>query len=143
LDRSNASLYWERESRYDTVISFTYGRPVLDAFAKVIEAWLMHFVSLTVKVKPIRQIDEHPWGWHVGLDGESTAILNDLWGGTEVEQGRMRRIVALFSLQLEDPAAMRQDIAGRTVYLGLAATEEGVVRMKPQNLLINLPLNEA
>jgi hypothetical protein len=60
-----------------------------------------------------------------------------------VEQGRMQRVLALFSLQFEDPAAMRADIAGRTLYLGLSATEEGVVRMKPQNLLINLPLNEA
>jgi hypothetical protein len=94
-------------------------------------------------VKPLRQIDEHPWAWHVGLDAESTAILNDLWAGTQVEQGRMRRILSLFALQFEDPAAMRQDIAGRTVYLALSADEEGVVKMKPQNLLINLPLNAA
>jgi hypothetical protein len=54
----------------------------------------------------------------------------------------MRNILALFALDFDDPAAMRQDIAGRTVYLGLAAQDE-VVRMKPQNLLLNLPLNEA
>lgn len=143
LDRANSSLYWERESRYDTVVSFTYGRPVLDAFARVVEAWVFHFTNTTIKVKPIRQIDEHPWAWHVGLDAESTAILNDLWAGTEVDAGRMRRIVALFALQFEDAAAMKPDSAGRTVYLGLSANEEGVVRMKPQNLLINLPLHEA
>ena len=143
LDRANASIYWERESRHDTVISMTYGRPVLDAFCRVIEAWLLHFFDLKSKVRPIRQIEEQPWAWHVGLDAESTAIMNDLWAGTQVDQGRMRRIVALFSLQLEDPAAMRQEIAGRTIYLALSATEDGVVRMKPQNLLLNLPLNEA
>ncbi|MGE5639421.1 MAG: DUF6352 family protein [Clostridia bacterium] len=143
LDRNNASLYWERESRYDTVVSFTYGRPVLDAFSRVVEAWIGHFLALKVKVKPIRQIDEHPWAWHVGLDAESTAILNDLWAGTDVDAGRMRRIVALFSLQFEDAAAMKPDVAGRTVYLALAATEDGIVRMKPQNLLTNLPLHEA
>jgi hypothetical protein len=143
LDRANAQIYWERESRHDTVISLTIGRPVLDAYCRVIEAWIAHFFSLKTKVKPIRQIEEHPWAWHVGLDAESTAIMNDLWAGTQVDQGRMRRIVALFSLQLEDPAAMRQDIAGRAVYLALSATDEGVVRMKPQNLLLNLPLNEA
>jgi hypothetical protein len=143
LDRNNAELYWQRESRYDTVVSFTYGRPVLDAFARVVEAWVFHFTNTRVKIKPIRQIDEHPWAWHVGLDAESTAILNDLWAGTEVEQGRMRRIVALFALQFEDAAAMKPDVAGRTVYLALSANEDGVVRMKPQNLLINLPLHEA
>ena len=143
LDRANAALYWERESSYDTVISFTYGRPALDAFCRVLEDWLFHFVDTKVKVRPIRQIDEHPWAWHVGLDAESTAILNDIWAGTEVDPGRMRRIAALFALQFEDPAAMRPDLAGRTVYLALSSNEEGVVRMKPQNLLINLPLHEA
>jgi hypothetical protein len=143
LDRSNAALYWERESRHDTVISLAYGRPALDAFCRVLEAWAFHFTSLRTKVKPIRQIDEHPWAWHIGLDSESTAILNELWAGSQVEQGRMRRIVALFSLQFEDPAEMRQDIAGRPVYLALSSNEEDVVRMKPQNLLLNLPLNEA
>ena len=143
LDRANAKLYWERESRHDTVISLTYGRPALDALCRVIEAWLFHFLSIRVKVKPIRQIDEHPWAWHIGLDAGSTAILNDLWGGAQVEQGRMRRVLSLMSMQFDDPAVMKPELAGRTVYLALSADEEGTVRMKPQNLLLNLPLNEA
>jgi hypothetical protein len=142
LDRANAGLYWERESRHDTVVSFTYGRAALDAFARVIELWIAHFLKLKTKVKPIRQIEEARWAWHVGLDAESTAILNELWGGRQVDPGRMRNIVALFSLQFEEPGVIRADIAGREVYLALSA-EDGVVRMKPQNLVLNLPLNEA
>ena len=143
LDRANAALYWARESGYDTVISLTYGRPALDALARVIERWIGHFLGLAVAVRPIRRIDEPRWGWHVGLDAESTAILNELWGGGEVEPGRLQRILALFALEFADPAAMRADLAGRTGYLGLAADESGRVRMKPQNLLLNLPLHEA
>jgi uncharacterized protein DUF6352 len=143
LDRANAQIYWERESRHDTVISVTFGRPALDGFARVIEAWIRHFLGLEVRVKPIRKIDEPRWAWHIGLDAESTAILNELWSGSQVDQGRMQRILALFALTFEDPAAMRADIAGRTIYLALSATDEGVVRMKPQNLLTNLPLHEA
>lgn len=143
LDRGNAALYWQRESRYDTVISLTYGRPALDALARVIERWIAHFLDLAVRVRPIRRIDEPHWAWHVGLDAESTAILNELWAGREIDPGRLQRILALFALTFADPAAMRQDIAGRTVYLALAADGEGVVRMKPQNLLLNLPLHEA
>ena len=142
LDRGNAGIYWSRDSKHDTVISLTYGRPALDAFSRVLENWVAHFFSVQVKVKPIRKIDEPRWAWHVGLDTESSAILNELWAGGEVEQGRMRNILALFALSFDDPAAMRRDIAGRTVYLALSA-QEGVVRMKPQNLLTNLPLNEA
>jgi hypothetical protein len=142
LDRANAALYWERESRHDTVISITYGRAALDAFCRVLEAWVLHFFGTKVTVKPVRKIDEPRWAWHIGLDVESTAILNELWSGKEIEQGRMRNILAIFAMQFEEPDAMRADIAGRTVYLALSC-EDGVVRMKPQNLLTNIPLREA
>jgi Family of unknown function (DUF6352) len=143
LDRANAELYWQRESRYDTVISLTYGRAALDALAAVLQAWVKHFLGVGVRVKPIRRIDEPHWAWHIGLDAESTAILNALWSGGELEPGRLQRIVALFAMQFDEPALMRPDITGRTVYLALSANDEGVVRMKPQNLLSNLPLHEA
>jgi hypothetical protein len=142
LDRANAALYWERESRHDTVISLTYGRPALDCLCRALEAWVAHFLGVGVSVKPVRRIEEARWAWHVGLDAESSAILNELWSGGEIDQGRMRNIVALFALQFDDPAAMRPDVAGRIVYLALSC-ENDVVRMKPQNLLTNLPLHEA
>lgn len=140
LDRANAALYWERHSRHDTVISLTYGRPALAALARVIERWVAHFLGVEAAVTPLARIEEPRWAWHVGLDAESTAILNDLWQGIEVEAGRMRRLLALFRLDFADPAAMRADLAGRPVYAALAMDGEDVVRMKPQNLLVNLPL---
>jgi len=143
LDRSNAALYWERESRHDTVISLTYGRPALDAFCRVMEAWVAHFFNLKVAIKPVRKIDEPRWAWHIGLDAESSAILNELWAGSEVEHGRMRRILSLFEMRFDDPALMRPEIAGRSVYLALACDADQVLNMKPQNLLTNLPLHEA
>ncbi len=54
----------------------------------------------------------------------------------------MTRLLSLFRLEFKDPAAMRLDIAGRPIYLGMAMTEAGVLRLKPQNLLVNLPLAE-
>jgi hypothetical protein len=143
LDRQNAALYWERESRHDTVISLTYGRPALDSFCRVLEAWIFHFLSIEVHVNPIKKIDEPSWAWHIGLDAEATAILNALRAVEEVDAGSMRRILALFRMEFADPAEMRRDIAGRSVYLALAADENDEVKMKPQNLLLNLPVNEA
>jgi hypothetical protein len=143
LDRQNAALYWERESRHDTVISLTYGRAALDEFCRVMEAWIGHFLRVEVQIKPIKNIEEARWAWHIGLDAEATAILNALWAGEEVDAGRMRRILALFRMEFAEPAEMRKDIAGRSVYLALAADENDAVRMKPQNLLINLPLAKA
>ena len=143
LERANAESYWERESRHDTVISLTYGREALDAFCRVLEAWIFHYVSIEVHIKPIRSIEEPRWAWHIGLDAESTAILNSLWAGEEVDAGRMRRLLTLLRLEFADPAEMRRDIAGRPVYLALASDGEDAVKMKPQNLILNLPLNEA
>ena len=142
LDRANAAIYWERESRHDTVISLTYGRPALDALCRVMEGWIRHFLLLEVAIKPVRKFEEPRWAWHIGLDAESSELLNELWGGREIEQGRMRNILALFALEFADARAMRAEIRGRTVYLALAA-EDGVVKMKPQNLLLNLPVHEA
>jgi hypothetical protein len=142
LDRQNAALYWERESRHDTVISLTYGRPALDGLCRVIEAWIFHFLNVKVRVTPIRNIEEARWAWHIGLDAESTAILNSLWAGEEVDAGRMRRILALMRLEFDDPAEMRRDIAGRSIYLALAADENDTVKFKPQNLILNLPVCE-
>jgi len=140
LDKENAQLYWERNSRHDTVISITFGRAALEALCRVIEAWVMHFSGAEVSVKPLRRIEEQRWAWHIGLDAESTAILNELWNGNQVEQGRMQRILALFRMDFADKHAMRKDIAGRPVYLALSANETDIVRFKPQNLLTNLPL---
>jgi len=139
LDRGNASLYWTRESRHDTVISLGSAQTA-EAFARVIEAWVAHFHAVPVSVGPLRAIEESRWAWHIGLDAQSTSILNDLWNGEEVEPGRMRRILALFRMDFADASVMRADVAGRPVYLALAANDEDVVRMKPQNLLVNLPL---
>jgi len=143
LDRANAALYWQRESRHDTVISLTWGRAALEALCRVMAAWIFHFLEIEVRIRPLRIIEESRWAWHIGLDAESSAILNALWTGEQVDAGRMRRILALFRMDFAEPAAMRGDIAGRPVYLALAAGENDVVRMKPQNLILNLPLNEA
>jgi Family of unknown function (DUF6352) len=143
LDRANAALYWERESRHDTVISLTFGRPALEAFCRVMEAWVFHFFQVKAAIKPIRRIEEPRWAWHIGLDAESSAMLNELWAGSEVDQGRMHRLICLFELNFEDRARMRPEIAGRSVYLALSCDEEQTVRMKPQNLLTNLPRHEA
>jgi len=104
---------------------------------------VLHFQGVQVAVQPLRKIEEARWAWHIGLDAESTEILNELWAGSQVEQGRMRNIIALFGMRFAEPAAMRPDIAGRTVYLALSANAQQEVRMKPQNLLTNLPLHEA
>jgi len=140
LDAENANLYWIRDQRHDLVISLNFGRAANKAFCRVMEKWIAHFLGVGVSIRPLRAIEDREWSWHVGLDTESTAILNGLWRGEGVEPGTLRRMLALFRLDFDDPAAMRADVAGKPVYLALSMSDEAVVRMKPQNLLLNLPL---
>jgi hypothetical protein len=140
LDTENAPAYWQRDQRHDFVISLNFGRAANKAFCRVVEKWIRHFHGVAVSVQPLRAIEDRSWSWHIGLDAESTGLLNDLWRGDEIEPGRLRLLLALFRLDFEEPAAMRPDVAGKPVYLALSMDEGGVVRMKPQNLLLNLPL---
>jgi len=54
----------------------------------------------------------------------------------------MTRLLSLFRLEFRDSRVMRPDIAGRPVYLAMAMGEDSRLRLKPQNLLVNLPLAE-
>ena len=90
----------------------------------------------------LQQIRDERWVWHVGLDAEGSALLNDLYTGEEVDEARMARLLSLFRLEFLEPRVMRRDVAGRPVYLALAMSEESRLRLKPQNLLVNLPLAE-
>jgi len=140
LDEQSADDYWRRDERYDTVLDLSFGRPGLDALARVLEAWVARFLAIKVDIQPVRAIKDERWVWHVGLDAEASAIMNDLFDGREVDETRLARIISLFRLEFADPRVMRADIAGRPVYLGLAMDQAQRLRLKPQNLLVNLPL---
>lgn len=120
--------------------TMTRARSGLKALAGVLQKWVQHFLGLTVTVRPLQKIDDDAWRWHVGLDALSTALLNDLYEGREVEPERLRQLVSLFRLDFADPHDVRPDVAGKPVYLGLMMNSEGIVKLKPQNLLVNLPL---
>ena len=143
LTSEKSSLYWERNARRDMVLDLTFARPGLDAFARVMEGWIAHMIGAEVRIQPVRQIRDERWLWHIGLDVEASAILNDLYRGTELDEERLKRLIALFRLDFANPAIVRENVAGRPVYLGLAVTEAKKLRFKPQNLLINLPLARA
>jgi hypothetical protein len=140
LDDASHAAYFERDERFDTVLNLNPGGAGSRALARVIERWIGHFHGARVKVVPVREIPDEEWRWHVGLDVEATAMLNEIYNGGDVEEARMKRIIALFRTEFLDPSALRPELAGAPVFLGMAMTGEGALRMKPQNLLVNLPL---
>ena len=140
LDDANAAIYWDRDERFDLAISLNRGRPELAALCRVLEKWIAHFLGVAVSISPEREIDDRRWVWHVGLDAEASALLNDLYNRVDVDEARMGRLLCLFQLTFADPAAMRPAIAGRPVYLAMAMDQDRRLKLKPQNLLLNLPL---
>lgn len=143
LDDANPELYWEREERHDTVLNVTFGQPGLDALCRVLEHWIEHFLGVDASIQPVETIRDQHWVWHIGLDVEGTAILNDLYNGVEVDEATLYRILSLFRLEIGDPSLVAPEIAGRPLYLAMAMTDDNILRLKPQNLLVNLPLAAA
>jgi hypothetical protein len=140
LDDRNSGEYWKRDERFDTVLDLSYARAGSLALCRVLERWIAHFHGVQATVNPVREIPDEEWVWHVGLDAEATAMLNEIYNGGEIEVERMKRILGLFRVDFSDASVLRPEAAGAPVFLGLAMTEAGMLRMKPQNLLMNLPL---
>ncbi len=159
LTAEGADTYWARSGQHDRVLDLTHEiahaldhglsfrltrtHSGLKALARVLEKWVAHLLGVTVAITPLREIDDAAWRWHVGLDPVSMALLNDLYDGVAVDPQRLQGLISLFRLDFADPQAMRADLAGRPVYLGLAMTAESTLKLKPQNLLLNLPLATA
>jgi hypothetical protein len=140
MSAADAADYWRRSDRFDMALDLGFTQPGLDALCRVLEAWVAHFLAVGVSVQPVQQIRDERWVWHIGLDAEATAILNGLYRGETVADSRIARLLSLFRLEFRDPADMREDIAGRPVYLAMAMTAASRLRLKPQNLLVHLPL---
>ena len=140
LHADNQDLYWERDEAHDLVVSLNHGQPALDALCRVLEAWVGHFLATGVRISTERSIDDDQWVWHVGLDAQASSVLNDLYQGQDVSEDRMAGMLCLFRLEFDEPSAMRAEIAGRPVYLAMAMDPNKRLKLKPQNLLLNLPL---
>ncbi len=156
LAEDNAAGYWQAGERFVHLLDLRHeltqdlghglqfklarSRSGLKALSRVLEKWVLHLLGIQVTIRPEAKIDDAQWRWHLGLDAQASALLNDLYEGREVEPGRLQRLLSLFRLEFANPAEMRADIAGKPVYLGLAMTDDGLLRIKPQNLLLNLPL---
>jgi len=140
LSDQNQEQYWERSEQFDFVVDFRFGQPALDAFARVIEAWIRHFLKIEVRVQPRTAIQNEDWRWHIGLDAQATALLNALYHGETLEPDAQERIIALFDMTIPDDALVLEQASGRPIHLAMAMTPDKRLKMKPQNLLFNLPL---
>jgi len=140
LNDDNAATYWERSDQFDLALELTAGRRGLAALGDVIACWVEHLVSVEVEVAPLVEAKDVNFSWYVGLDAQATRIGDALWNGEELDEATLSRIVGLYRLTFRDEAVVLDKAKGEPIYLISAMTSDGMLRMKPQNLVTGLPI---
>jgi hypothetical protein len=140
MDDENAWTYWSRSDAHAMVMNLGGNPKARAGLCSVIERWIGHLLGVIVNVETIASIEDRDWRWFVGLDSEATRIGNALWRGERREGNVAERIVALMRLNFEDARLVDERVGNKPVYLILAMGADKVVRLKPQNLIVGLPL---
>jgi hypothetical protein len=140
LNEANAPTYWDRSDLFDMALDLTAGRRGLEALGKVIARWIAHLLAVEIAIEPLIEAANVNLAWYVGLDAEATRIGDALWRGEELDPAARQRIVGLYRLTFRDAESVLDKAKGEPIYLILAMTAERMLRMKPQNLVVGLPL---
>ncbi len=111
----------------------------LAALSRALELWIQLFKGAAVRITPLAKIEDAAWRWHTGLDTESTQLLNALYEQQPLADAQLKRLISLFRLDFLHAQDALPEMQGKPVYLGLAMNEQGLLKLKPQNLLLNLP----
>jgi hypothetical protein len=138
----NAGDYFGRADQFNFAIDFRFTERGPDALAHVIGRWIGHFFGTPVRVHALQSVQDQRWSWHVGLDATASTILNALYEGRDVGEDALNRMIALFRVEFLDPSHIIETMQGKPVYLGLAMDDDNLVKLKPQNLLVNLPFKD-
>lgn len=140
INSDNADSYWKRSDQFDMALDLTAGRQGLEALAEAMQCWIAHVLGVDVTIEALAEMRDVNFAWYVGLDTGATAIGDMLWRGEDLDEATMARVIGLFRLTFRDSSVMLDKVRGEPVYLILAMTPDKTIRMKPQNLLIGLPV---
>ncbi|MBX9757374.1 MAG: hypothetical protein K2Y29_01260 [Beijerinckiaceae bacterium] len=147
MDDENAWTYWSRSDANSMAMNLGGNSKARAGLGKAIAAWVTHLTGVKATVEPIAKMEDRDWRWFVGLDAEGTRIGNALWRGESLKAGDMDRVIALFRLSFAEDAKTQalvdKRVRGRPVYLILGMGADRMVRLKPQNLVAGLPLENA
>jgi hypothetical protein len=140
LNDATAGSYWQRSDRFDMALDLTVGQRGLVALGDAIRRWLRHLLAIDVAIEPLAELHQARLSWYVGLSSDATHIGDTIWNGGDLDDAMRARLVGLFRLVFRDPADMTEKVRGEPVYILVAMAPDGVLRLKPQNLLTGLPI---
>jgi hypothetical protein len=139
LGSGNGWTYWSRSDAHAMVLAFGADPKAREGLAAAIAAFVRHLLGHAVQVTPMLRADAVDMRWFVGLDPVGTDIGNALWQGAAPKD----TMIGLFTLTFAAQAPVQPQVAGHPVYLILGIGRDNVIRMKPQNLVMGLPLTDA
>jgi hypothetical protein len=142
LNAENTSHYWQRSDRFDMALDLSAGRRGLAALAEVVTSWIEHMLGIAVTVDPLLDLQEASFSWYVGLDQDATRLGDALWRGEDLDSTARASLVGLYRLSFADPSIMQERVRGEPVYLITAMSADKVLRLKPQNLITGLPIQQ-
>jgi len=140
LSDANADTYWRRSDQFDMAFDLTGGSRGPTALAQAMTRWISHLLGIEVAIEPLNELRDARLAWYVGLDAEATRMGDRLWHGEALDDHDAGRVLALFRLSFADASLINDDLEGEAVYLILAMTADQKVRVKPQNLVMGLPV---
>jgi hypothetical protein len=140
LNNANADEYWERSDAFDMALDLTAGRRGVAALGTVLERFIAHLLGIEVAIKPLVEANNVTLSWYVGLDAAATKIGDALWNGEEFDDADRARVIGLYRLRFADLTLVDPRVGADPVYLILAMTPDQVLRLKPQNLIVGLPI---
>jgi hypothetical protein len=140
LNDATAGSYWQRSDRFDMALDLTTGQRGLVALGDAVRRWVGHLLAIDLAIEPLAALQNAELSWYVGLSSEATQIGDTLWNGGDLDDAMRTQLVGLFRLLFSDPADMMEKVRGEPVYLLVAMAPDGVLRLKPQNLITGLPI---
>jgi Family of unknown function (DUF6352) len=142
LNDDNTGSYWKRSDLFDMALDLSPRRRGLAALGDVMARWLMHLLSVKVKIEPVLNAEEIDLSWYVGLDVEATRIGDALWNSAQLDQATASRVIGLYRITILDTDIVLDKARDAAIYLILATSPDGRLRMKPQNLVTGLPIRQ-
>ncbi|MGA0595085.1 DUF6352 family protein [Enterovirga sp. CN4-39] len=140
LDDETAWTYWSRSDAFSMALNLNSNPKSREGLARAIEAWLRHLLHLEVRVEPVARVQDEDWRWFVGLDAEATRVGNAVWNGEKLSGETLSRVLAMFRMSVPDSSRIDPKVAGHPIYLFMAMNSERRLTVKPQNLVVGLPL---
>ncbi|MGY4402212.1 DUF6352 family protein [Bradyrhizobium sp. USDA 3315] len=143
MGEDTAHIYWERSDAFDMALDLSVGQPGLAKLGEVMTRWIKHMLAVDVEIQPLTEMRDVKFDWYLGLDAVGTKIGDTLWNAGSLDARSEAGIVGLYQLKFNDPTVVVEKIGSEPVYLILAMTSDKMLHMKPQNLLIGLPIRHS